>query len=188
MKTRPDFSYPIDEILQKRWSPRAFDEKMLTKEQVYTLFEAARWAASCNNEQPWRFIWSRKDGSEKYNKLFDCLTDRNREWGVTAPLLVMTLVHKSFISSGKPNKWAWHDLGLALGNLTTQATIMGLYIHNMAGFSVDKAREYFHLPEDIAPVTMVAVGYLGDPSVLSEFNQKREARIQERKPLLDLFL
>ncbi len=187
MKPRPHFEHPIDEILQKRWSPRAFADKALTDEQVLTLFEAGRWAASCNNEQPWRFIWSHKNGSEKYIKLFECLTTRNQEWVTTAPLLIMTLVNTLF-ANGKPNKWALHDLGLAMGNLTTQASIMGLYVHNMAGFSVEKAREVFTLPEEIVPVTMAVVGYLGDPSMLSEFNQGREAQLQERKPLKELFL
>jgi len=187
MKPKPHFDHLIAELLQKRWSPRAFADKALTEEQVLTLFEAARWAASCNNEQPWRFIWSLKNGSEKYNKLFDCLTTRNQEWVTTAPLLIMTLVNTLF-GNGKPNKWALHDMGLAIGNLTTQATSMGLYVHNMAGFSVDKARELFALPEEILPVTMVTVGYLGDPSILSEFNRGREEQIQERKPLAELFL
>jgi nitroreductase len=187
MKPRPHFDHPIHEFLQQRWSPRAFSDKMLTEEQVLILFEAARWAASCSNEQPWRFIWSLKDGSEKYNKLFSCLTERNQEWVRTAPLLIMTLIEKNF-SSGKPNKWAPHDLGLAMGNLTTQASSMGLYVHSMAGFFPDKARELFQLPESLEPMTMAVAGYLGDPSVLSEFNQGREAQIQERKALEELFL
>jgi nitroreductase len=187
MKTRPHFDYPIDELLQQRWSPRAFSDKMLTTEQVLTLFEAARWAASCNNEQPWRFIWSLKDGSEKYNKLFECLAPGNQEWVKTAPLLIMTLAVTHF-PNGKPNKWAPHDLGLAMGNLTTQASVMGLYVHNMAGFFPDKAREIFALPESLEPMTMAVAGYIGDPSVLSEFNQGREAQIQERKPFTEILL
>ena len=187
MKVRPHFDYQIAEILQQRWSPRAFADKMLTEEQVLTLFEAARWAASCNNEQPWRFIWSLKDGSEKYNKLFDCLRPGNQEWVVTAPLLILTLTHNLF-ESGTPNKWALHDLGLAMGNLTTQASCMGLYVHNMAGFSPEKAHEHFNLPPNVEPVTIAGAGYLGDPAVLSEFNQKREAELQTRKPLSEIFL
>jgi nitroreductase len=187
MKPRPKFDYPIDELLQQRWSPRAFADKLLTDEQVMTLFEAARWAASCNNEQPWRFIWSAKDGSEKYNKLFECLAPGNQEWAKTAPLLMMTLADTLF-ANGKPNKWAKHDVGLAMGNLTTQASTMGLYVHSMAGFSASKARELFTIPETVEPLTMAVVGYLGDPSVLSEFNQGREAQIQERKSFTEIFL
>jgi nitroreductase len=187
MKPRPQFDHPIEELLQQRWSPRAFADKMLSNEQVLTLFEAARWAASCINEQPWRFIWSLKDGSDKYNKLFDCLTPWNQEWVTTAPLLILTLVETSFVN-GKPNKWAGHDLGLAMGNLTTQASTMGLFVHNMAGFLPEKVKEHFILPEGIEPMTMVVAGYLGEVTLLSEFNQKREEILQVRKPLAELFL
>ena len=188
MKLKPHFDYQLNELLQKRWSPRAFADKMLTNEQVLTLFEAARWAASCNNEQPWRFVWSLKDGSDKYNKLFECLKPGNQEWVASAPLVILTVIHKVFTASGKPNDWAAHDLGLAIGNLTTQATSMDIFVHSMAGFDKDKAIELFSLPEDYEPMTMIAVGYLGDPAMLSEFNQKREAELQSRKPLTELFL
>ncbi|HOZ01666.1 MAG TPA: nitroreductase family protein [Candidatus Syntrophosphaera sp.] len=188
MKPKPQFDHPISELLQKRWSPRAFAETQLTEEQALTLFEAARWAASCNNDQPWRFIWSLRDGSERYQRLLDCLTSRNREWGEAAPLLILTLTRTTFAETGKPNAWCRHDLGLAIGNLTAQASSMDLYVHNMGGFSADKTREFFAIPDDIEPVTMIAVGYLGDPSSLSEFNQKRELEVQTRKPLSELFL
>lgn len=186
MKPQPDFDYPIIELLQKRWSPRAYSDKPLTEEQVLTLFEAARWAASCNNEQPWRFIWSLKDDSEKYQKLLDCLKPGNREWAKNAPFLMLTLVKTTF-ANGKNNKWARHDLGLAMGNLTAQATAMGLYVHNMAGFYRDEVPELYNLPEDIKPVTMVVIGYLGEISTLSEFNQKREIEPRTRKALKELF-
>lgn len=187
MKPKPDFKYPIIELLQKRWSPRAFSDQPLTEEQVMTLFEGARWAASSNNEQPWRFIWSLKDGSEKYLKLLDCLTSRNREWTEQAPFLMLTLVQTKF-STGENNKWARHDLGLAMGNLTAQATAMDLYVHNMGGFLADKVAEHFDLPEGVKPVTMVVVGSMGDVSSLSDFNQKRELEPRTRKPLKELFL
>ncbi|MFO7659647.1 MAG: nitroreductase family protein [Candidatus Cloacimonadaceae bacterium] len=187
MKPKPKFDYPITELLQKRWSPRAFSSQPLTEEQVLTLFEAARWAASCNNEQPWRFIWSLKDDSEKYQKLLDCLKPGNREWAVNAPFLMVTLVQTNF-DTGKKNKWARHDLGLAMGNLTAQATSMDLYVHNMAGFVADKVSEYFDLPEGIKPVTMVVIGYMGELSSLSEHNQTRELEPRIRKPLKELFL
>jgi nitroreductase len=187
MKPRPKFDYPIHEFLQMRWSPRAFADKPLNEKQVLTLFEAARWAASCNNEQPWRFIWAFKEDHLKYNKLFDCLKQRNQEWVVTAPVLMLTLVQTLF-DSGKPNKWARHDLGLAMGNLTTQASSMGLYVHHMAGWLPEKVAANFTLPEGVEPVTMAVVGYLGDKSLLSDFNQNREESLQVRKSLAELFL
>jgi nitroreductase len=188
MKNRPHYDYPIDEILQKRWSPRAFADKPLTEEQVLTLLEAARWSASCNNSQPWRFIWSQNDGSELYEKLFACLNPRNQEWVGTAPVLMMTLSKIVFELNGQPDPWAIHDLGLAMGNLTTQATLMDIFVHSMGGFSVEKARELFVIPEGVEPITMVAIGYLGDLKQLSEFNQKREADLQSRKPLSELMI
>ncbi len=187
MKPKPHFEYDINAVLQQRWSPRAFSEKMMTKEQALTLFEAARWAASCNNAQPWLFIWSLKGGSKKYAKLFDCLKPGNQEWAKFAPLLILTLVHTKF-DDGKPNRWAGHDLGLAVGNLSTQATSMDLFVHSMAGFSADKVKEHFVLPDDVEPMTMIAVGYIGEPSILSEFNQKREEEPRVRKALKDMFL
>lgn len=188
MKPRPRFEYPLHELIQKRWSPRAFAERQVTEEQALTLLEAARWAASCLNEQPWRFIWSLKNDSERYRKLLDCLNPRNQEWAATAPLLLLTLAQTTFGGNGKPNSWCEHDLGLAIGNLTAQASAMDLYVHNMGGFSVEKVSAHFVLPEEVKPVTMVAIGYLGNPAQLSDFNQKRELEPQERKPLAELIL
>lgn len=188
MKARPDYQYPLHELIEKRWNPRAFSEQMLSPEQALTLLEAARWSASCNNEQPWRFIWSLRDSSELYNKLFDCLMPGNQGWAAAAPFLMLTLVQTEFTATGKPNRWAAHDLGLAIGNLTTQATAMDLYVHNMGGFSVEKAREHFSLPENLEPMTMIVIGHLGEPGMLSEYNQKRELELQQRKPLAELIL
>lgn len=188
MKPTPNFTNPIHPLLQQRWSPRAFSDRQLSQHDVNTLLEAARWAASCMNEQPWRFVWSFNNGSDLYNKLFDCLMKGNQEWVITAPLLMLTLVEPNFASNGKPNPWARHDLGLAIGNLTTQASSMGIYVHNMGGFSTDKVNENFPQLRDLEPVTMIAIGYMGDPSVLSEFNQQREMEVQVRKPLAEIDL
>lgn len=151
------------------------------------LFEAARWAASCMNEQPWRFIYATQEQPAQHGRLFDCLVPANQEWVKTAPLLVMTLI-RTVYDNGKPNRWAMHDLGLAVGNLTTQATAMGLYVHNMAGFSVEKARQTFGLAPEIEPVTMIAIGYLGDPAQLNARLREREEAVQERKPLTELIM
>lgn len=187
MKPKPDFGHPIHEVLQKRWSPRAFSDRRMSEDQALILFEAARWAASCNNEQPWRFIWSLRDGSDKYDKLLGCLNPRNREWASSAPLLILAMVQKHFTATGKPNLWAAHDLGLAIGNLTTQATLMDLYVHSMGGFDREIAARSFALPEGVEPLTMIVVDWLGDLTILSEFNQKREKEMQSSKPLTELF-
>lgn len=188
MKQRPQYDYPIDEVIQKRWSPRAYAPTPLSDEQVLTLLEAARWAASCNNQQPWRFIWSHNDGSEKYQKLLSCLADGNRAWAQHAPVLIMVLNYPPYKPCRPRNQWALYDLGLAVGNLTTQASLMDLYVHNMAGFDEAKVRELFEIDEEMSPVTMLTVGHLGDISILNDFNQKRELKVQERKPLKELIL
>ncbi len=186
MKPQPQFSHELHPLLQRRWSPRAFSPQPVAEEQLLTLLEAARWAASANNEQPWRFIYAAKEQSERYSRLFDCLNESNRIWAATAPALIMTLVKTHFEKSGRPNRWALHDLGLAIGNLTTQASALDLYVHNMGGFSAEKGRQLFDLPADVEPVTMIAVGYLGDPEQLPEPLKGRELAQRQRKPLEEL--
>ncbi|MDI9524675.1 MAG: nitroreductase family protein [Candidatus Cloacimonadota bacterium] len=188
MKPRPEFSHPVHEVIRKRWSPRLFSDRPVSEEQVLTLFEAASWAASAMNEQPWRFIWSLKDGSEKYKKLFSCLYEGNQIWASSAPLLILTLAKTTFSFNGKPNPWSSHDLGLAVGNLTTQASLMDLFVHNMGGFDRQKAREIFSLTEDLEPITMIAVGWAEDPENLSEQERQREYLMQKRRSLQDIFL
>jgi nitroreductase len=188
LKPKPQFSHELHPLLQRRWSPRAFSAQPVEEEKLLTLLEAARWAASANNGQPWRFIYAAKEQVERYSKLFECLNERNQSWAKTAPALIMTLVKTHFEQSGQPNKWALHDLGLAVGNLTTQASALDLYVHNMAGFSAEKARELFNLPPDVEPVTMIAVGYLGDPEHLPEPLKERELAQQQRKTIEELVL
>ena len=181
MKPEPAFLYSIHPLLRKRWSPRAFATQPIEEEKIHLLFEAARWAASAMNEQPWRFIYAVKEDSDQYNRLFECLNDGNKIWAKSAPMLILTIVKTQFEKNNKPNRWAFHDLGLAIGNLTTQASAMDLYVHNMAGFSIEKAKESFSLPGDLDPLTMIAVGYIGDQSLLPEDLRKRELEQQKRK-------
>ena len=186
MKPKPQFSREIHPLLQQRWSPRAFSAQPVEEAKLLTLIEAARWAASASNEQPWRFIYGAKTQGERYTKLFECLSEWNQGWAHSAPVLIMTLVKTHFEKNGRPNPWALHDLGLAVGNLTTQASALDLYVHNMGGFSVEKAREVFSLPPGLDPVTMIAVGYLGDPAHLSDSHKASELAQQQRKPLEEL--
>jgi nitroreductase len=188
MKPRPQYNFPVLDLLQKRWSPRAFSPKPLDRNTVLTLFEAARWAASAMNEQPWRFIYATADESEKHKNLVQCLIEGNRIWAQSAPLLIMTLARTNFFKNNQPNKWAVHDLGLSIGNLTAQASALDLYVHNMAGFSSDTARQLFAIPAEYEPVTMIAAGYLGSEEQLPEPLRAREIAVQERKPLDELFL
>lgn len=188
MKPSPRIDHPLHPLVANRWSPRSFAGTPLSEETVLTLLEAARFAASCNNFQPWRFIYATKEQTPRYNRLFECLKEGNKAWARSAPLLMLTLVKVNFDNSDKPNLWAKHDLGLAIGNLTTQASSMDLYVHNMAGFDGELAKKIFVIPNEYQPVTMVAIGFLGDPGALPEPLKQRELAPQERKPLGELVL
>ncbi len=187
-KPIPATSYPISPLIQKRWSPRAYAAKTIPTEQINSLLEAARWAASAMNEQPWRFIFATRDQTDRFSQLLACLNDPNQVWAKDAPLIILTMVKTKFAGSGQPNPWAQHDLGLAIGNLTTQATELGLFLHSMAGFSIDKTKTTFHLADDLQPVTMIAVGYLGNLQQLPEPLQAREIAPQSRLALADLII
>jgi len=173
----------IHELIDKRWSPRAFADKEIEQEKIEKLFLAASYAASCFNEQPWRFIYGTKNYPERYEQLLSCLVEFNQMWVKTAPMIILTLAAKNFTKNGNENPHARHDLGLAMGNMSAQATSMDLYLHQMAGFSPDKARELFEIPNKFDIVTMVAVGYLGDPEILPESMRDMESSTRDRKEL-----
>ena len=148
----------INPLIEKRWSPREFTATKLTKAQIEALFEAARRAASWRNSQPWRFIYATPDDTATWNKLFACLAEMNQQWVKTASLLILTVVQKEDPKHNVRLGYSWHDLGLSVGNMTFQAMDMGLHLHNMAGFSKEKAIELFDIPDSFEPVTMIAAG------------------------------
>jgi nitroreductase len=176
----------IHELIDKRWSPRSFADKAIEEDKVEKLFLAASYAASCYNEQPWRFVYATKDYPERYDQLFSCLGEFNQMWVKTAPMIILTVVSRNFARNQNQNDHARHDLGLAIGNMSLQAMSMDLYMHQMAGFSVEKAREVFDIPDDFEPVTMIALGYLGDPNQLPESMQEMESPKRDRKNLEEL--
>jgi len=126
--------YPIHDLLRRRWSPRAFSSQPVEVEKIQSLFEAARWASSCFNEQPWNFILATVEHPTAHQKLVSCLKEGNQAWAKQAPLLVLTVANMTFVQNGKPNPHAFHDIGLAVGNLVVQATALGLVLHQMAAF------------------------------------------------------
>ncbi len=172
-------------MIEKRKSPRAFQDKAVTEEQLESLFEAARWAPSSMNEQPWRFIYATKEAKEDFDRLFSCLMEGN-SWASEASALFITVAKTTLDRNGKPNKYAWHDVGLATGNLLMQATHMGLYAHLMGGFLADKAQEVLGIPDGYEPVAMGAIGYIGDPETLPEQLKERELAPRARHPLNEL--
>lgn len=172
-------------LINGRFSPRAFSAEPLTDEQLELLLEAARWAPSSMNEQPWRFLVVRK-GGEGYDRLFATLTPSNQAWVKRAPVLVLNMVHRTLSRNGKENHHARHDLGVAIAQLTMQATALDLGVHQLGGFHPDQARDAFDIPQEIDLVSIIAIGHHGDPRELGPELEQREARRTERKPLSDL--
>ncbi len=175
----------IEDVIAHRWSPRAFDERPVEPEKLKSLFEAARWAPSSNNEQPWRFLAANKEQRPDYDRLLGCLSEGNSKWVFRAPLLILSVASLFFEDDGKPNRHAMHDTGLAVENLVLQATALGLQAHQMAGYDVEKARKACQIPSGFEPVAMIAVGYPGDPEILPEYLRERELKPRERQPIED---
>ena len=175
--------HPIEEILKRRWSPRAFSDRIVERDKLQRMFEAARWAASSFNEQPWSFIVASKEKPDEYAALLSCLTEKNQQWARRAPVLMVSVAKLNFEKNGKPNRHAFHDVGMAVSNLIVQATGLGLYVHQMAGFSVERVRETYGVPEGFEPVAAIAVGYPDDPNVLPEQFRQQEVGPRQRKPI-----
>ena len=174
---------PVHELIRRRWSPRAFLELPVEPDKLLSLFEAARWAASSNNEQPWAFLVATQQEPQNYEQMLGVLVDFNRDWANKAPVLILTVAHTQFEKDGRPNRHAFYDLGQAAANLSLQATALGLMAHQMAGFNAEAARERFAVPEGWEPVSMIALGYPGDLDSLTENLRQREIARRERKPL-----
>ncbi len=163
------------ESISKRHSPRAFSNIKVEKEKLELLFEAARWAPSAYNNQPWRFFVADKyENASFYDEIINCLTGFNKSWANTAPILIVTVVKTIFDHNNEPNKYAWYDLGLAVGNMLNQATEKGLYMHQMAGIEHDKIAKLLNLSLEYQPVTVIALGYIGNIEDLPTDIQKVE--------------
>jgi nitroreductase len=176
----------VHELIRKRWSPRAFSAQEVSPEDLRILFQAAEWAASCFNEQPWRFIVATRTDQPDWNQLLDCLVEVNQTWAKHAPVLMLTAAKRTFTQTGKPNYHSLHDTGMALANLLLQAASMGLAAHAMAGFDRAKARTAFNIPEDYVVGASVAIGHWGDPASLPAKLQAAEIAPRTRKPLSDI--
>lgn len=179
----------IHELLANRWSGRAYDaDQSVSKEQVVSLLEAARWAPSCFGDQPWRYVvCSKADNLQAWQAAFDCLVPGNQGWAVNAPVLLLICADTLFGHNDKPNKWAAYDTGAATENLCLQATALGLMAHQMGGFDADKARATFNVPERYQILAMVTVGYQASVDSLSGEVKERELAARSRKPLEELF-
>ncbi|MGE4290509.1 MAG: nitroreductase family protein [Salinivirgaceae bacterium] len=170
----------IHPLLEKRYSPRAFSERPVSREQLHQLFEAARWSPSARNEQPWRFVFAVKENKEAYLQMLHVLNDWNQKWAQSAPVLIAAVAKKNYNYKETTNEHAWYDLGQSVAHLTFQATALGLYVHQMGGFSKEKASQWLGIPEGYEPVTMIAVGYKGDLERIPENYRADETKIRER--------
>ncbi|MBU1003046.1 MAG: nitroreductase family protein [Proteobacteria bacterium] len=175
--------HPVLEPLRDRWSPRAFASRPVPREDLLSLFEAARWAPSCYNDQPWFFIMAQKADDKQYARLFECLLPGNQKWADSAPVLMLSIARTTFSQSDKPNRHAMHDVGQAIAQFTVQAVSRGILVHQMAGFSQDKARESFSIPENYEPVAAIALGYPGDPDTLPNELKVMETTGRQRRSL-----
>ena len=174
---------PVHDLIRRRQSPRAFADRAVEPEKLRSLLEAARWAPSSFNEQPWAYLVATREEPEQFARLLSVLMEGNRGWAQKAPALMLSVAKLRFDRNGNLNRHAFHDVGLATANLVTQATAMGLSAHQMAGFDAEKAREVFAIPGGWEPVTAIALGYPEDASALTGRLRDLELAPRTRKPL-----
>ena len=179
-------TYPLNPLIAHRWSPRAFADRPIDSAVLCSLLEAARWAPSSFNEQPWRFIVGDSERTlTTHQKIREILVPQNN-WAHKAPVLILTVAKLTFSHNGNPNRHAFHDVGLAMGNLTMQAMEHGIYVHQMAGIDTEKAIAVFGIPQGYEPVAGAALGYLGSPDQLTGELKERELAPRSRNPLQDI--
>lgn len=179
-------NFTMSEVIEARKSTVNFSLKPVEGPKIHSMFEAARWAPSSYNEQPWRFIYGTRDHNDSFQKLYDCLADGNKEWVNNVPLLILSIAKTSFSLNDKSNNYAFHDVGLATQNLMLQAVFMGLQVHPMGGFDKQKALNDLSIPEGFEPVAMIAVGYEGNVCDLPENLRKREMSDRRRLPQYEI--
>jgi nitroreductase len=177
--------YPINELMRRRWSPRAFEEgRPVEREKVLSMLEAANWAPSCFNDQPRRFLVFDGSDSAALERARQCLSPGNA-WAIKAPVLILSVARETFEQNGKPNRWAQHDTGLATQNLLLEGVELGLAVHPMAGYDADRARKEFSIPDGFTPIAMIAVGYpyRGKLDDLDEKLRAKELAARERREI-----
>jgi nitroreductase len=173
----------IHELFSGRWSPRAFSDKPVERAQLHQMLEAARWAPSSNNLQPWRFmVFDRQRHEAEFKRAFDTLMPGNQKWNVNVPVLVCVGA-ATLTPKGEPAKTAAYDTGAASMSLVLEAHALGLATHQMGGFDRDAFRQAFAIPDDIQLIAMIAIGHFGDRAQLDETLREREAAPRARMPL-----
>ena len=179
---------PVLDAIANRWSPYRFEAREVEEEKLLCLLEAARWAASSFNDQPWSWIIARRQDDEDFQRMIGCLMEANRTWANQAGVLMVTVIRNSFQYNGKPNRVALHDLGQAAAHLALQATSLGLQVHQMAGVNLSAMRQEYAIPEGYSPQTAIAIGYPDRSEPVTDLGRdlsKRENGARRRKPLRD---
>lgn len=180
--------FPVHELIRNRWSPRAFSDKAIEPAILASLFEAARWAASSFNEQPWAYIVATKDDKVNFDKILGTMVEFNAGWAKNAPALAIAVSKLAFAKNQKPNRNAQYDTGAASGLLSIEATARGLAVHQMAGFDPEKARQTFGIPAGWEAIATMAIGYPGDPESLPQPLKDRELAPRTRKPIREFVM
>lgn len=165
--------YPVDDIFVRRWSPRAMSGQAITRDEIMSLFEAARWAPSSFNNQSWRFLYSLKD-SDSWDMYFNLLTEGNKKWAVNAGALIVMISKTTFDYNNKPAKTHAFDTGAAWENLALQGSINNLVIHGMQGFDYEMAKKTLNIPDGYEIQAMAAVGKPGNPENLPDGLREKE--------------
>ena len=179
---------PIHELIRNRWSPRAFADKAIPEDVLRSLFEAARWAPSSFNEQPWAYIVATKEDQANFEKVLKTLVEFNAGWARNAAVLAIAVTKLAFAENHEPNRNAQYDTGAATALLSVEATARGLVVHQMAGFDPDKARKTFAIPEGWEPLAAIAIGYPGSPDSLPPKMKDREMAPRIRKPIAEFVM
>ena len=180
--------FPVHDLIRHRWSPRAFADKPVELAVLASLFEAARWAPSSSNEQPWAYLVATKDNPEDFAKTLSVLVEFNAAWAKNAPVLALAVSHLKFQSNGNPNRNAFYDTGAATVLFSIEALARGLYVHQMGGFDAAKAKQVFEIPDDWEAIAAFAIGYPGETHSLSQKLQDREVAPRTRKPLSEFVM
>ena len=175
--------FPVHELIRERWSPRAFAVKPVPRDVLRSIFEAARWAPSSNNEQPWAYIVASRDDNASFEKTLSVLVEFNANWAKGAPVLAIAVARLTFAKNNVPNRNAQYDTGAATALLSVEATARGLAVHQMAGFDPEKARHVFGIPAGWEAIAAIAIGYPGDPASLPQPLHDREMAPRTRKPI-----
>jgi nitroreductase len=171
-------AFPLNWLLRRRWSPTVFQDRAIEPGHLAQIFEAARWSASCFNEQPWNFVTASRHATPlDFQNLLGCLSPANWAWAKDAPFLMFSVAKRDFSVTGKANRWSWYDSGQALAHLSIEAMDLGIFVHPMAGFAEIKSKECMQVPDTHEVVCAIAMGYgVESPNIPAE------SRAREDKP------